>query len=445
MLPFGEYKPDLSNFNGQTTQLALNVVPRADGYGPWKALTPVTASLPAPSRGTFYARKTDGTIVVFAGTSTRLYKLDNTTLAWTDVSKGAVAYSALPSTDHWGFAQFGNLVIAVQANTVPQVFDISSGSAFADLGGAPPQARYAAVVGRFLVLSGLLSTPYRIQWSGLNAITTWTPGVNSSDFQDFPDGGVVRGVAGGEFGVIFQDSVIRRMVYAVGASYVFKIDRIAEDKGLLAPYSLIRAGDKIFFLANQGFHGMLATGVPEPIGKEKFDRTFFGDYDPAQLQQIIGASDPENSRVFWAYKSKAGQAGLFDKLICYDYVLNRAAVISQTGEFLTTFDIDPPLGLVEATDQLAFGMGTTDLVPQNGFYLRVGRSRVTTPHRPSLASYIQDLVRHRHTVDLACIRHTGRNYMARFGFVERHAVRNVPTDNPSTINNTAKPWKCLCD
>jgi hypothetical protein len=105
---------------------------------------------------------------------------------------------------------------------------------------------------------------------------------------------------------------------------------------LLAPYSLIRAGDKIFFLANQGFHGMLATGVPEPIGKEKFDRTFFGDYDPAQLQQIIGASDPENSRVFWAYKSKAGQAGLFDKLICYDYVLNRAAVISQTGEFLST-------------------------------------------------------------------------------------------------------------
>lgn len=336
MLPFGEYKPDLSNFNGQTTQLALNVVPRADGYGPWKALTPVTASLPAASRGTFYARKTDGTIVVFAGTSTRLYKLDNTTLAWTDVSKGGLAYSALPSTDHWGLAQFGNLVIAVQANTVPQVFDISSGSAFADLGGSPPQARYAAVVGRFLVLSGLLSTPYRIQWSGLNAITTWTPGVNSSDFQDFPDGGVVRGVAGGEFGVIFQDSVIRRMVYAVGASYVFKIDRIAEDKGLLAPYSLIRAGDKIFFLANQGFHGMLATGVPEPIGKEKFDRTFFGDYDPAQLQQIIGASDPENSRVFWAYKSKAGQAGLFDKLICYDYVLNRAAVISQTGEFLST-------------------------------------------------------------------------------------------------------------
>src|SRR5260370_928321 len=139
---------------------------------------------------------------------------------------------------------FGSLVIAVQANVAPQVFDLSSSTAFANLAGSSPQASYVAVVGQFLVLSGLLSTPYRIQWSGLNATTTWTPGVNQADFQDFPDGGIVRGVAGGEFGVIFQDGVIRRMVYAVGAPYVFQIDRIAEDKGLLAPYSLILAGDK---------------------------------------------------------------------------------------------------------------------------------------------------------------------------------------------------------
>jgi concanavalin A-like lectin/glucanase superfamily protein len=287
-------------------------------------------------RGHFYARKTDGSIVVFAGTATRLFKLNNTDFSWTDVSKSGLAYPALASFEHWQFAQFGNFVVAVQANTVPQVFDISSGSAFADLGGSPPQARYVAVVGRFLVLSGLLSTPYRIQWSGLNAITTWTPGVSSSDFQDFPDGGIVRGVAGGEFGVIFQDSVIRRMVFAVGAPYVFQIDRIAEDKGLLAPYSLIRAGDKIFFLASQGFHEMLATGAPVPIGKEKFDRTFFGDYDSSQLQLVIGASDPEQSRVYWAYKSMAGQAGLFDKVVCYDYALGRATVISLTGEYLAT-------------------------------------------------------------------------------------------------------------
>ena len=40
MLPFGEYRPDIANYNGATSRLAQNVVPRADGYGPWKSFVP---------------------------------------------------------------------------------------------------------------------------------------------------------------------------------------------------------------------------------------------------------------------------------------------------------------------------------------------------------------------------------------------------------------------
>jgi hypothetical protein len=89
---------------------------------------------------------------------------------------------------------------------------------------------------------GLLSKPFRIQWSGLNDTTNWTSGVNSSDFQDFPDGGIVRGVAGGEFGTVFQDQAIRRMSYIPGSPLIFQIERIAQDLGLFAPYSIVRAG-----------------------------------------------------------------------------------------------------------------------------------------------------------------------------------------------------------
>ena len=213
MLPFGEYRPDIANYNGATSRLAQNVVPRADGYGPWKSFVPYSNAMPGatPNRGFFYARKSDGSVAAFAGTLNKLYRLNATTLLWEDVSGGS--YANLPTSSHWQFAQFGNFVIAVHPNVSPLVYDLTSSVTFANLGGSPPQASYVAVVGRFLVLSGLLSNPYRIQWSGLNATTTWTPGVNSSDFQDFPDGGIVRGVAGGEFGVIFQDGVIRRMVY----------------------------------------------------------------------------------------------------------------------------------------------------------------------------------------------------------------------------------------
>jgi hypothetical protein len=70
-----------------------------------------------------------------------------------------------------------------------------------------------------------------VQWSGLNAITTWTSGTAYSDFQDLPDGGNTRGVVGGEFGVIFQDSSVRRMTFTPGADIIFQIERLARDVG----------------------------------------------------------------------------------------------------------------------------------------------------------------------------------------------------------------------
>lgn len=244
-------------------------------------------------------------------------------------------YSALSANAQWQFAQFGNLVFATQANDVLQVFDLSSDTEFSNCAGSPPQAAYISVVGRFLVLSGLLSEPYRIQWSGLNATTTWTSGVNSSDFQDFPDGGIVRGVAGGEFGTVFQDQAIRRMSYLPGSPLIFQIDRITQDVGLFAPYSIVRAGSTIFFHSGQGFKKIDPGGLPQQIGREKIDRTFLNDLDKGSLQLFIGASDPRSTRIYWAYKSGAGASGLYDKILGYDIALDRFFPLSITGEYLT--------------------------------------------------------------------------------------------------------------
>jgi hypothetical protein len=285
-------------------------------------------------RGFFYARKSDGTVQIFAGTSTRLYTMSNTNFSWSDVSKSG-GYSALPNSDQWQFAQFGSYVFAVQANAPPQVFTLDSSSVFADLSGSPPQARYIAVVGRFLVLSGLNSTPYRIQWSGLNATTTWTSGTNSSDVQDLPDGGVVRGVAGGEYGLIMQDAAVRRMIF-VGGTLVFQIERISEEKGIYAPLSIIRAGERVFWCGSDGFKMYSPGSQPVAIGKERVDRTFFADVDSSNLQLCIGASDPKTSRVYWAYKSRSGTTGLFDKILAYDWVLDKWSPITVSGEYISS-------------------------------------------------------------------------------------------------------------
>lgn len=340
ILSFGEYRPDVSDYQGQTTKTILNVVPRGDGYGPFLDFVAFTSALPAAARGYFYARKADGSISVFAGTSTKLYNLNNTDGTWTDVSKGASTYSALSNNAQWQFAQFNNYLFATQANAPLQVFDLTLSAAFGDAAGSPPQAAYITVVNRFLVLSGIASpNVYRIQWSGLNDVSSanaWTSGVNQSDYQDLADGGIVRGVAGGESGRIFQDQSIRAMTFSPGSPYVFSIQRISQDDGLFAPYSLINAGDRLFFCSPQGFKMLIPGGYPTPIGKERVDRTFFADLDQSNIQLFIGASDPRSTRVFWAYKSTNGATGKFDKMLCYDWALDKWSPVTMSGEYLAS-------------------------------------------------------------------------------------------------------------
>lgn len=246
-------------------------------------------------------------------------------------------YSALSSNAQWQFAQTGSLVWATQANEPLQVFNLASDTDFSNSLGSPPQAAYISVVGRFLVLSGLLSQPYRVQWSGLNSFnvsTSWDNVTAGSNYQDFPDGGIVRGVAGGEFGTIFQDQAMRRMSYIPGSAIIFQIERISDQVGLFAPYSIVRAGSTIYFYSNRGFQKIDPGGFPQAIGREKIDRTFLADLDKTSLQMFMGASDPRSTRVYWAYKSGAGSAGTYDKILGYDEALDRFFPVSINGEYL---------------------------------------------------------------------------------------------------------------
>jgi hypothetical protein len=278
-------------------------------------------------------------VLVVAGTATRLYKLNGIDFTWTEVSKGGGAYSGLPNADQWQFCQFNNLVFATQIGTPLQVIDLTGPTAFADAAGSPPQARYVAVVGRFLVLTGISNAPYDVRWSGLNNVnssTSWDNVTAQSNSQTLPDGGLVRGVAGGETGLITQDGALRRMTYAPGNPVIFQIDRISEEKGIFAPLSLTRSGDRIFFLGGDGLKMMTPGGYPTPIGKDRVDATLFADMDKNALQLCVGASDPSATRWYLAYKSQAGQAGLFDKLLCYDWALDRFTPIATSGEYLAT-------------------------------------------------------------------------------------------------------------
>jgi hypothetical protein len=364
-LPFGEYRPDLSDLDGQHTRSLLDVLPRGDGYGPIRDITALTGALPATCRGYFYARASDNSILIFAGTSTKLYLLNNTTFNWDDVSAGAGTYTTLNTDAQWSFAQFGNRIIACQANDDVQSYVIGSSSEFADLGGSPPDAAYVSVVGSFVVLSGLTANPFRVHWCAIGDPTGWTAGTNQSDFQDLPDGGIVRQVLGGEVGIIFQDLSIKRMIYSPGSEVIFVIERIAKDIGLLHPYAATAVGDRILFLSTKGFMQSDASGAMTPIGAERVDRTFLNAYDPGAPHLVVCAADPRSHLVVWTYRTLGMSDELFDSAIAYNWVIQRWVPLTLAGEYITS--LAQPGVTLEGLDAIAPGaMSITDTADNGG-------------------------------------------------------------------------------
>lgn len=351
VIPYGEWRPDLSDYQAETTRFITNAAPRADGYGPLKEWQGYTQALPAPCRGAFLAVDEQGTPTLYAGTETRLYKMNNGTLTWSDISKGGAAYSPLRKSDNWTFAQFNDHIVACQINAVPQ-HHVGVAATFVDIPGAPPPAAYCTVVQSQLVLSGLGNEPHKIQWSARNDITEWDLAVNGADEQEFPDGGAVLGVAGGEFGVVFQETAIRRMTYLPGDERIFQFDRIVEGEGLRAPYSVVSAGSRIFFLGTAGFQMIMGGAPPVNISKERFQRFFNADWDSAAMNLMQGVNEPNSSRVWFFYKSLQGSVGLFNRAILYDWVLERPTYVeAYGGEFCAmmtkpgvTLDHLPDLG-----------------------------------------------------------------------------------------------------
>jgi hypothetical protein len=336
---FPPWVPDISDQRPGVSSDVQNVLPTNSGWAPFPQFQTFTGALPSACRGYFYGRNGDGSVTVFAGTTNKLFKLDNTSLGWVDVSQGGGSYAPLPNGAVWEFAQFNTLVIAVQPVANPQVFTLASSSQFSDLGGNPPQAAFVSVVNRFLVLSGIPLNPYRVVWSDLDNVVQWTAGVGQSDFQDLPDGGRTLGVAGFDlYAVIFQDAMARLMTYAPGSPVVFTITKITggDGNGLFAPYAWEVDQDNVFWLSQEGFKSLSPGGAPVAIGKEIVDRFIFSTIDTGNLQLCISTTDPAASRLYIGYKSISGAAGAFDTILIYDWRLQRWSRAFFSGQYINT-------------------------------------------------------------------------------------------------------------
>lgn len=309
-VPFGPWLPDLPENENPGMIEALNVLPAAEAYKPFRAFMDLTTSgLSARGRGLHGSIGSDGVTYIVGGDTQDLYFLSGA--SW--VKRGAGSYST-SSDGWWTFANFGQQVIATNGTAVPQACSLSSSLSFTALGGSPPVAKYCAVVDNFVALANLAGAPQRVRWSGIDNSSYWpTPGTTDaieaqSDQQDLVgEGGEIKAIVGGSPAYIFQERAIWRMQYR-GAPLIFDFQMVEPGRGTPAPKSVVRYGDRVFYLGQDGFYAF-AGGVSQPIGVGQVDRWFFDNVNPAAMWAVTGAIDPERQLVYWSFPTGAEVTG----------------------------------------------------------------------------------------------------------------------------------------
>jgi hypothetical protein len=309
------------------------MLPKAVGYRPLQSLValPNATALTARPRGSISGITASGNGFMFAGDATKLYR--QTDSAMSDVTRTSGAY--ILGTDHrWSFAKFGETIFAVAPTEDTQFYTMGSSSNFAQLSPNAPRARHVAVIGDFVMMGNIYDPavgplPESISWPAFRNPFLW-PVVGSdeavsvqADRQPLEGGGgwVQDLIGGAEVGAVFQERAVWRLDY-VGGQDIFQINRVENSVGMLVPESAVAFERQIFYIAEDGFRVFNYT-ESENIGKERVNRTFLADLDPIYLDRVWVAKDPDETVIWIAYPGSGNTDGRPNRLIFWDYKLNK--------------------------------------------------------------------------------------------------------------------------
>jgi hypothetical protein len=191
--------------------------------------------------------------------------------------------------------------------------------------GSPPLFRVSGVIRDFLVTGNISGATNRIQWSGINDISTWTEGSKSADFQDLPgSGGRVVGITSGEIGYVFRQNQIIRMDF-VGGATVFRLSVISPNRGAVYGKTICQDNRRVFFYADDGFYQIDGDNIIA-IGAEKVNRFFDLNLNKAFTDRIVAAVDPFNQLAMWLYPSASNTSnttGICDRILIYNYATQK--------------------------------------------------------------------------------------------------------------------------
>ncbi len=318
-LAFAEWLPDLSPQSPGVRHIR-NLLPEPDGWGPMPVPVPggsAVGLVGVPSL-LYFARGASGTAWVIAATATTVYRATSSSF----ISLGGGFSAAVP----WQAEIWGDTLYLVNGHDPVQRLQLSGAASVETVPGLPEQVtgRYIAVVGDFLMLAyvveqgGGQSWPFRVKWSGLGRPESFRlDPVIQSDQQDVADIGEIRGIVGGEYGLILGERGLARCDY-VGPDAIWAFRTLEVEIGCQYPATLVRAGDRALWWSAVGWR--MSTGGPSvAIGYGKVDEFFQRNLISQDAGEISAAVSMRKQVALWAFPGAGGHK----ELLAYHWGLSR--------------------------------------------------------------------------------------------------------------------------
>lgn len=334
---FGDFLPDLADLDHSVSYTATNVFPGSNSYRPLPSASAFSDALAADPRGLWLAKTNAGDFEAWAATATNIYELSGT--SWTSRGSG---FTGPASGETWAGVQFGTDFFWNNENDGLQTFDIEGAGSVSAVGGSSQAAKQMDVVEEYLCVGNTATSPRQFEWSDTNDGSTW--GSGNSGAQTFPDGGAITAICGAAH-LIIQEYVIRRII-PTGTTEVFEFEKLEQAKGSIAPDSVIRFGETVAYLAEDGFWWR-----GEPIGQNAVNSYFLNQIDQNQLYTVLGRVDPRRPLFWWHYRSSSDST-TYDRALIYNWRTGKwseaeidllfAAESATTGYTLETLSAEYP-------------------------------------------------------------------------------------------------------
>jgi len=289
----------------------------------------------------------------------------------------------------WSLAQFRGYLLAANRNDFPcaapaltltddrrRVIDLNSSF----------KAGVIGVINEFVVCGDLIEldseTRNKIWWSAIGCPFDWeVDSATQCGNATLPGGsGEIRGIVSGEYGLILCANEIYRMLY-VGLPSIFDITIGFRNMGVIGKHAWASYRDMLFLATSNGFKMILDGSVVHDIGKEDgIDDFFQQDIDTDHLDTIHCAVDGQSTRVFWSYRSGRAGATNHDRMICFDWRLQKWSKRTSTGAgFIPNIvygDIlrsgEGKIGVIDNASGTFWVETATANNPQENYYIETG-------------------------------------------------------------------------